>query len=163
MHLRLLKAIIALPVTVTIVIPSIILFFAGINIINPDKISFWVAVIIAVLALGLSIWTMTLFVTIGKGTPAPWDPPQKLVINGPYRYVRNPMLTSVFFILLAEVIFFQSLPLFFWFITFIAINLFYFPFFEEKALEKKFGDEYLRYKANVPRYIPRLTPWDPDA
>lgn len=162
MSLRLLKAIIALPFTVAIVIPSIILLFTAKNIVIPDSILFFIAITIAILALMLSIWTVRLFVTSGNGTPAPWDPPKNLVIEGPYRYVRNPMLTSVFLFLLAESMFFQSLALLIWLVIFIIINLFYFPLSEEKALEKRFGDDYLKYKANVPRYIPRFTPWSPD-
>jgi len=101
-----------------------------------------------------------LFTKYGEGTPAPWDPPRKLVIIGPYRYVRNPMITGVLLVLLAEALLFGSWLIAGWMLLFLLGNVIYFPFVEEKGLEKRFGDEYLKYKARVPRWIPRLTPWE---
>ncbi|MDH3852581.1 MAG: isoprenylcysteine carboxylmethyltransferase family protein, partial [Deltaproteobacteria bacterium] len=95
----------------------------------------------------------------GKGTPAPWDPPKRLVIRGPYRHVRNPMITGALLVLLAEATLFQSLPIAIWMTVFFIGNAIYFPFIEEKGLEKRFGDEYRNYKANVPRWLPRIRPW----
>jgi protein-S-isoprenylcysteine O-methyltransferase Ste14 len=95
----------------------------------------------------------------GKGTPAPWDPPKSLVIQGPYRYVRNPMITGVLFMLLAEAIFFKSLPIAVWMIVFFLGNAVYFPLVEERGLEQRFGDDYWKYKTHVPRWIPRLRAW----
>ena len=54
------------------------------------------------------VWTNRLFATIGHGTLAPWNPPEKLVVRGVYRHVRNPMITGVFCILLGEAVFFGS-------------------------------------------------------
>jgi protein-S-isoprenylcysteine O-methyltransferase Ste14 len=45
------------------------------------------------------------------------------------------------------------------FLLFLVVNMFYFPLFEEKALIKRFGEKYILYKNNVPRWLPRLTPW----
>lgn len=50
-------------------------------------------------------------------------------------------------------------PLLSWFIIFVIVNLIYIPWFEEPGLEQRFGADYLRYKQNVPRWIPRRTPW----
>lgn len=107
--------------------------------------------------------TITLFIRIGRGTLAPWSPTQRLVIRGPYAHVRNPMITSVLSILLAESLVVHSMPIFFWFIAFFIINNIYFTLSEEPGLERRFGDEYIVYKQNVPRWIPRLTPWAPDS
>ncbi len=96
---------------------------------------------------------------VGNGTPAPWDPPKKLVIRGPYCYVRNPMIISVMLMLLAEVLLFQSWPIAAWIVVFFIGNSIYFPLVEEKNLEKRFGDDYREYKAHVRRWIPRLRPW----
>ena len=91
----------------------------------------------------------------GQGTPAPWDPPQKLVVHGPYRYVRNPMITSVLFMLAAEAMFFQSWPIFFWLVLFFLLNNIYFPFFEERSLEKRFGyGQYRLVRSLVPAGLP---------
>ncbi len=99
---------------------------------------------------------------VGNGTPAPWDPPKKLVIRGPYRHVRNPMITGALLILLAEALLFQSWPLSVWMAVFFIGNTVYFRFIEEKGLEKRFGDDYRKYKARVPRWVPRLQPWNPE-
>jgi protein-S-isoprenylcysteine O-methyltransferase Ste14 len=104
--------------------------------------------------------TIRLFGTVGQGTLAPWEPPQHLVVRGVYRHVRNPMISGVLFVLLGESLLTASLPLFRWFVVFALINAIYIPLVEEPGLVKRFGDEYRTYKRNVPRWIPRLTPWE---
>jgi protein-S-isoprenylcysteine O-methyltransferase Ste14 len=109
--------------------------------------------------LFLAGWTMRLFAVKGHGTAAPWNPPKKLVVSGPYCYVRNPMLTSVLTMQIAEAVLLNSWLIFGWFLLFFAGNIIYFPLFEEKDLGKRFGESYLEYKRNVPRWIPRFTAW----
>jgi len=104
---------------------------------------------------------MRLFVTVGKGTLAPWDPTQKLVVAGVYRHVRNPMIGGVFCVLLGEAVLWASLSLLCWFLFFLLLNLIYIPLLEEPRLERRFGQDYLLYKANVRRWIPRWRPWIP--
>ena len=111
------------------------------------------------IGLAFAIWTFRLFVAEGEGTPAPWDPTKKLVVRGPYQYVRNPMITGVLFMLAGEALFFRSWPVAGWLFFFFLANAIYFPLSEETALEHRFGDAYRIYKANVPRWIPRVTPW----
>ena len=154
------KAILILPFNVLVVVPFLVLYFIRFERVGFDTWNFAMSCVLAILALCIMIWTMILFKTKGEGTPAPWNPPQKLVVEGPYKYVRNPMLLGVFVFLLSEVIFFDSFALLVYWLAFVMANAFYFPFSEEKALEKRFGDDYLEYKRNVPRYIPRLTPWN---
>lgn len=165
MKWRLVKTIIALPGTVLVFVPAFILIIANHSkfsheLLAPDRILFWLALLPAGAGLALAIWTVRLFIKFGDGTPAPWDPPRKLVIRGPYRHVRNPMITAVLFMLLAETILFQSWPIAMWMGFFFIGNAIYFPMSEEKGLDKRFGDEYRIYKANVPRWIPRLRPWN---
>jgi protein-S-isoprenylcysteine O-methyltransferase Ste14 len=105
--------------------------------------------------------TVSLFATEGEGTLAPWDPPRRLVVRGPYRRVRNPMISGVLAILLGEATLLGSVPLFAWFLTFLSVNAISMPLLEEPSLEKRFGGDYLAYKANVPRWIPRWKPWTP--
>ena len=106
--------------------------------------------------------TASMFSSVGKGTLAPWSPTQKLVIQGPYAHTRNPMISGVLTVLLGESILFASIPIALWFILFFLINNVYFSFFEEPGLLKRFGEEYSEYRKHVPRWIPRLTPWNPD-
>ncbi len=164
MNWNLVRAIILLPGNVLVFIPFLILWLSPDStlppkITSPGQIRFWLALAAAVSSLTLIIWTVTLFMKFGKGTPAPWDPPQRLVIRGPYRFVRNPMILGVLFFLLAESIFFESWLLFGWMIIFFIGNAIYFPLVEERGLEERFGRDYRRYKEQVPGWIPRLKPW----
>ncbi|MGD8882468.1 MAG: isoprenylcysteine carboxylmethyltransferase family protein [Desulfobacterales bacterium] len=158
-------ALIVLPGTALVFVPAIILTLseslgASFELASPHQILFWLALLPAGVGLGLAFWTVKLFKEVGKGTPAPWDPPGKLVIRGPYRHVRNPMIAGALLILLAEAILFQSWPIAVWMVVFFISSTIYFRFIEEKGLEKRFGDNYREYKAHVPRWIPRLKPWN---
>jgi len=118
-----------------------------------------IGVLIGMGGLSLFIYTVFLFRTIGKGTLAPWSPKQKLVIKGPYKYSRNPMITGVFFILLGETFFFHSFSILNLAILFFIFNTVFFILIEEPDLYKRFGNDYLEYKKHVPRWIPRLHPY----
>lgn len=165
MHWGLVKTIIVLPGTVLVFIPAAILWFAKgsrfpAKLASPPQIWFWLALLPTGLGLVLCVWTAKLFLKYGEGTPAPWDPPKKLVIRGPYCHVRNPMITGVLLLLLAEAMLLQSWHIALWMMVFFIGNTIYFPLVEEKGLEKRFGAPYLEYKAHVPRWIPRLRPWN---
>ncbi|WPP51659.1 methyltransferase family protein [Catalinimonas niigatensis] len=108
------------------------------------------------------ILTIRMFIKIGNGTLAPWDPTRYLVTSSLYGYVRNPMIMGVFIVVLGEAILFASLSIGIWAFAFFVINTMYFIFSEEPGLEKRFGKEYIEYKKNVPRWIPRMKPWAPD-
>jgi protein-S-isoprenylcysteine O-methyltransferase Ste14 len=236
------RAIILLPGIVMIVIPGLILWLAG-----TDSFGLWRSVpalrfvlpliggICICLGLLLMVATIRLFVTVGKGTLAPWEPTQRLVVQGVYRHVRNPMISEtlasppgvscpgiaegshrlrlagtldgprpvperlygkawrvtrrpatfhpvfeapprssilkspvvvlkslisgVILVLLGESVLTASLPLFCWFLVVVVVNAAYIPLSEEPGLVKRFGEEYLTYKRNVPRWVPRWMPW----
>ncbi len=111
------------------------------------------------LGFTLFVWCLNLFVIVGQGTLAPWDPTLKIVVMGPYRHVRNPMISAVALMLIGQSLFWGSWIIGLWAGIFILINHIYFIFSEEPGLEKRFGESYVSYKANVPRWIPRLRPW----
>jgi len=92
----------------------------------------------------------------GGGTPAPYDPPKKLVACGVYTRVRNPMMIGVVFVLLGEALLCGSLPILVWCLIFLQSCLVLIPFWEEPDLECRFGENYLEYKRQVPRWIPKL-------
>ena len=102
---------------------------------------------------------MGLFARVGQGTLAPWDPTQKLVAAGPYRYIRNPMISGVASMLLGEALIGGSWLIGLWFAAFVLVNHIYFVDSEERGLGRRFGESYLTYKANVSRWIPRSRPW----
>ena len=114
--------------------------------------------LIYIVGLGGLIWCIRLFAQEGEGTLAPWDPTQKLVASGPYAYVRNPMISSVVFMLLGEAIYFGSEILGLWAAGFFLVNHVYFIVSEEPGLEKRFGEAYLDYKVQVPRWLPKQRP-----
>lgn len=166
---RHLRAIALLPTMVLALIPSAIVLLT-----RPVHIGWGLPTPLAVLppifgglfiviGLGLMGWTVSLFATEGQGTLAPWDATRRLVARGAYRHVRNPMITGVLCVLLGEVALLGSLPLLFWFALFFLANALYIPLAEEPGLERRFGEEYLLYRRSVPRWIPRLTPWNPDS
>lgn len=163
MFRRVAKAVLILPGSALVYIPLLIQYIGGgwpFGVSRSGPVALFLAVILAIPALALAIWTVRLFVADGDGTPGPWDPPRNLVVSGPYRYVRNPMLTSVIVMLLAEALALGSLALLGWAIVFFAMNTVYFVFSEEPGLERRFGAAYAHYKAAVPRWIPRLRPYE---
>ncbi len=111
------------------------------------------------IGLWLLVTTVHLFATVGQGTLAPWDPPRKLVVVGPYRYTRNPMITSVVMILLGMSLLLGSLVIAAWTLIAFAVNTIYFVAVEEPSLLLRFGDEYSEYQRHVPRWFPRRAPW----
>jgi len=96
------------------------------------------------------------FAVRGKGTPLPLDPPKKLVVEGPYRIVRNPMYWSVASVMLGEAAVFHSTALADLVLVFFVGVIFFVLFIEEPALKQKFGAEYEEYCQRVPRWIPRV-------
>lgn len=157
-----LKAILILPFNVLITIPAIILYCSNFKLLSPSfSVRFIVALGLLILGLGLLIWTISLFSAVRHGSLAPWNPINRLIISGPYAYVRNPMLSGVFLALFGEALLFSSCPLCVYTLLFIAINAVYFPLSEEKGLHKRYGQAYLEYCRHVPRFIPRLSPYTP--
>jgi len=158
------KVVLILPGNVLVTIPLLIFLFTrnsfSYGLINFTSPIFYIAILFLVIGLWLAIWSVRTFYSKGgDGTPGPWKPISKLVIDGPYHYVRNPMLTGVFFLLLFESIFFLAIPIFYWFLFFFIVNFFYFKIFEEKNLIKRFGSDYEDYKRNVPMLFPRFSPY----
>lgn len=164
-----LLSILVLPFNVLITIPALVLYFTndfnwGLGFKgNQAYFFYFLAILFISIGLYLMASTIRLFAKIGKGTLAPWNPTQKLVVAGLYRHVRNPMITGVLFILIGETILFGSKFLLAWFLLFFFVNHIYFLLSEEPGLQKKFGSSYERYRQNVPRWLPRLQQWQDEA
>ena len=110
------------------------------------------------MAVGLAclLWCFRDFVVRGRGTPAPYDPPKKLVTTGLYRFVRNPMYIALVTVIAGEALFFGASSLwiyaaFAWLAFHLRVLL-----FEEPRLRELFGAEYEAYRAEVPRWVPKL-------
>lgn len=109
--------------------------------------------ICVLLGIGLFLYCSGLFIILGRGTPAPIEPPKKLVVSGLYKYSRNPIYIGYFLILLGEFLSFgQFLLLIYLFLMIIAINL-YVSYYEEPILKKRFGKSYENYLKKIPRWI----------
>jgi protein-S-isoprenylcysteine O-methyltransferase Ste14 len=159
---RHLLSIAALPFMVAVVIPTWVARRDGVSVGVGQGAS---VLLVQALGVGLAIVGILLFAsslrrfaTEGDGTLAPWDPPRRLVVRGPYRYVRNPMISGVLFVLAGEASILRSGPHAEWTIAFFVINLIYIPLLEEPQLKNRFGEQYSAYGARVPRLIPRWPP-----
>ncbi|MGA7854374.1 MAG: isoprenylcysteine carboxylmethyltransferase family protein [Candidatus Acidiferrales bacterium] len=116
---------------------------------------------VVLMAAGLPVLleSFARFALQGLGTPAPIFPTQHLIVKGFYRYVRNPMYVAVVSMVLGQGLLFGNPQLLLygviaWLGTFLFVLT-----YEEPTLRRTFGAEYDTYRANVPRWIPRLTPW----
>ena len=95
------------------------------------------------------------FVRRGRGTPAPYDPPRELVIAGLYRYVRNPQYVGVVLVLVGEALLSGRVVLFAY-AALMAVGYHLFVrYYEEPTLGRLFGEPYARYRATVPRWLPK--------
>ena len=162
---RQLRAIALLPGSVAILVPALILLGTdgpgvGWDLDGPPgAVTAALGLVLIGAGLGLWGWTLRLFARIGKGTLAPWDPTSRLVVAGPYRHVRNPMISAVLAVLLGEALMFGSPALLVWCAAFFAANHVFFLLVEEPGLERRFGEQYREYRQQVPRWVPRRTPW----
>jgi protein-S-isoprenylcysteine O-methyltransferase Ste14 len=99
------------------------------------------------------------FALQGLGTPAPVMPPKRLVVTGLYRHVRNPMYVAVTALIAGQGLLFGSVTVLGYGAIVWAGFFLFVVAYEEPALGEQFGDEYRRYRANVRRWLPRMTPW----
>ena len=102
----------------------------------------------------VALWCVVTFVRIGKGTPAPFDPPRRLVIRGPYRFVRNPMYMGAGTALAGAALFYRSLPLLAYGVLFLLVTHLFVMLYEEPTLRRTFGPEYEAYCHRVRRWWP---------
>jgi len=127
------------------------------QVVLPSPVTLGLAVPILAVGSILALWTVVHFFKV-RGSPVPVNPPPEMVATGLYRRVRNPMLLGWFIILFGLGVLLNSVSLVFIFTPlFILANVYYLKVVEEKELEKKFGERYLKYKESVPMFIPRLT------
>ena len=156
-------AVLVLPLTVTVLIPVWIARSRSEPPALPHSPVGWVlsalGAPVLLAGLGLFVACVTRFGQKGRGTLAPWDPPRKLVTDGAYAHSRNPMISGVILILVAEAMLLRSLPQLEWAGLFALINAVYIPLLEEPMLRARFGTRYEEYARNVPRLIPRLRPY----
>jgi protein-S-isoprenylcysteine O-methyltransferase Ste14 len=104
----------------------------------------------------LVLWCVLTFVFLGRGTPAPFDPPRRLVVRGPYRFVRNPMYVGAGLVLLGAALFYRSLALLGYCAAFLLVVQAFVVFYEEPTLRRTFAADYEAYCRQVRRWLPRF-------
>ncbi len=156
---RWLVAILALPGVVTVLVPALILWRSPHALASPASVRFWGGLLVAACGLATAVWTWGLFGRTGEGTLAPWDPPRRFVVRGPYCHVRNPMILGLFVLLLGEAVLCGSWLILGWMAAFVAANLLFIPLVEEPKLRGRFGADYEEYCRHVHRWLPRLHAW----
>jgi protein-S-isoprenylcysteine O-methyltransferase Ste14 len=113
-------------------------------------------IIIGTLGAFLAFWCIFTFAAVGKGTPAPFDPPHRLVTRGPYHFVRNPMYIGAGLALAGASLFYESLFLLSYAVIFLLISHLFVIGYEEPTLLRTFGSEYKQYCRHVKRWRPRF-------
>jgi protein-S-isoprenylcysteine O-methyltransferase Ste14 len=124
---------------------------------TPQVPSAWMVIglLLLVLGVGLYLWCAGAFTFIGKGTPAPIDAPKVLVVQGPYRWVRNPMYIAVLLVILGQALVFRSPVLIGYAVLFWLVVHAFVVVIEEPSLRNQFSGPYDDYLRHVPRWIPR--------
>lgn len=137
-----------------VLIPGRILERVGIAPVETIGIAQIAGLVVAVLGLALALACVLTFAVIGRGTPAPFDPPRALVVRGPYRFVRNPMYIGAGTALLGAALYYRSLALAGYALVFLLITHLFVMLYEEPHLRHVFGTSYEDYLRTVHRWIP---------
>jgi protein-S-isoprenylcysteine O-methyltransferase Ste14 len=154
LFLRALFAFLVVPGVVAFLLPLVIATF------DPWRGAVWRPGLVPVLVGAfVLLWCVRDFYVAGQGTLAPWSPPQKLVTVGLYRLVRNPMYVGVLTLVAGWALYFSSFLLG-TYVLFLAVRFhMHVRGYEEPWLASEFGEEWEKYKSAVPRWWPRLRPW----
>ena len=141
---------------VLIYVPARLLSWSGI--VRPVAIEVQqvVGMVIGAAGAAVALWCIFTFASVGRGTPAPFDPPRRLVVRGPYRFARNPMYIGAGLALAGAALFYESWPLLGYAgLFFLATHLFV-VLYEEPVLRRTFGQEYEAYCGRIRRWWPSV-------
>jgi protein-S-isoprenylcysteine O-methyltransferase Ste14 len=145
----------------TLVVPGTVGVFLPLKIAgghsSASGLAFATACAFFAIATSIYLWCVWNFAVFVRGTPAPIDPPKKLIMRGLYRYTRNPMYLGVLTAILGWAILFRATTLVFYAMVVGACCHLFIVFYEEPHLQRTFGKEYDDYRAQVNRWLPK--PW----
>lgn len=116
------------------------------------RIAAWLLIAAGTAVLLYGVWR---FAAEGRGTPSPTAPTEKLVVAGPYRYVRNPMYLAVGAVIAGQALLFASVALVVYLALFTVAVVGFVKLYEEPTLRRTFGAEYEAYCQRVPAWMPR--------
>jgi len=142
---------------VLVYLPNRVLLAAGVvrpAQLGPAQVA---GVVVGAAGAAVALWCILSFALIGRGTPAPFDPPRRLVVKGPYRYVRNPMYLGASLALIGAALFYETGALWVYAAGFLVLMHLFVVAYEEPMLRHMFGAEYQEYARRVHRWWPRLT------
>lgn len=136
-------------------VPDRILSSTGI--IQPAALGAWqvAGMLLGEAGAALALACILTFVIVGRGTPAPFDPPRRLVVRGPYRFVRNPMYLGAGLALAGAALFYQSIPLLGYAALFLLVMHLFAVLYEEPTLRRTFNEDYEAYCRRVGRWWPK--------
>jgi len=137
-----------------IYLPGRLLTWSGVVRPEPNGAPQIAGMIVSSIGTVIALWCIFTFVFVGKGTPAPFDPPRRLVIRGPYRFVRNPMYIGAVLVLAGLAIFYQSISVAIYAGLFLLAAHIFVVAYEEPTLRRTFGQEYNAYCVRVRRWWP---------
>ena len=137
-----------------IFLPARVLSSSGI--LAPTVFGLWQVVGMVLGAAGavLAVSCILTFALVGRGTPAPFDPPRRLVVRGPYRFVRNPMYIGAALAMTGAALYYQSVALLGYVAVFLLVSYLFVVAYEEPTLRRTFGKDYEAYCAKVGRWWP---------
>lgn len=140
---------------VLIFLPARILSSTGI--IQPSPIGVWqiAGMLVGTAGAALVLTCVFSFAFVGRGTPAPFDPPRRLVVGGPYRLLRNPMYAGAGLALGGATLYYQSIVLLGYAALFLIVTHLFVVLYEEPTLRRTFGEEYEAYCRQAGRWWPR--------
>jgi protein-S-isoprenylcysteine O-methyltransferase Ste14 len=143
-------------VAVLIILAPLVDTFLGFPRFLPLSLHLWISLPVIACGAFLVMWSMFHFLKV-KGTPVPFDPPPQVVTTGPYRYVRNPMLSGLCILMFGLGGLMRSWSLTFIIVPlFIVFNILELKIIEEPELVKRLGDDYVKYRNRTPMFIPWL-------
>jgi len=140
---------------VLVLLPAQLLSAAGLSRPETTGVAQVIGLVVLILGMTLALWCVAVFAILGKGTPAPFDPPRKLVVRGPYRFVRNPMYIGAGMALSGAALYFRSVEILWYFFGLVIVVFLFIVFYEEPTLRRMFGEEYEEYCRKVRRMLPR--------
>ena len=139
---------------VLVYLPARVLAVAGVT--RPARVGVpqMAGTVVGAAGAALAVWCILTFAVVGRGTPAPFDPPRRLVVRGPYRYVRNPMYLGAGLALAGAALFYEAAALWAYAAAFLLLLHLFVIWYEEPTLQSTFGDDYEHYCRQVRRWWP---------
>jgi protein-S-isoprenylcysteine O-methyltransferase Ste14 len=141
---------------VLVYLPARTLSWAGVS--RPERIGLAqvIGLIVTAISAAVAVWCIVNFAIVGRGTPAPFDPPRRLVVRGPYRYVRNPMYLGAGLAVAGAALYYQTAALLAYAGAFLLLMHVLVVSYEEPTLRQTFGEDYQAYCLRVRRWSPRI-------